>query len=93
MLAALPVVTTRFAGLEELLDGKDIAVTVPLDDDEAMARAIETYLEDPARAAALGRRARQWVRRQFTWDTLVASMGSFYTGLMQDKPDDLPVAH
>ena len=83
MMAGLPVVTTRFAGLDELLGGREIAVTVPLDDDEAMAREIVVLLDDPERRSRLGGEGRSWVRETYTWDRLVGEMESFYEDLMR----------
>lgn len=85
MMAGLPVVTTRFAGLDELLGGRDIAVTVPLDDDEAMAREIAALLDDPGRCSRLGGEARAWVGERFPWDALVRTMESFYEDLVDGR--------
>jgi glycosyltransferase involved in cell wall biosynthesis len=81
MMSGLPVVSTRFAGLDELLAGREIAVTVPLDDDEAMAREISALLDDSDRSSRLGDAARAWVGERFPWDALVRTMESFYEDL------------
>jgi len=82
MAAGLAVVTTPFSSLEELTGGRELAVTVPFDDDEALAREIVALLDDPARRRRLGEEGRAWVRERYTWDRLIGEMESFYEGLM-----------
>jgi len=84
MAAGLPIVTTPFSSLDELTGGRDLVVTVPFDDDEAMARELAALLDDPARRRRLGEEARSWVRERYTWDRLVREMESFYEGLMRN---------
>jgi glycosyltransferase involved in cell wall biosynthesis len=56
MALARPVVSTRVSMIPEILDG--CGVVVPPGDVRALAAALRGLLDDPARAAAMGRRAR-----------------------------------
>jgi glycosyltransferase involved in cell wall biosynthesis len=62
MAAGVPVVTTDTGGLRELVEG--VGSLVPVRDAEAVARAVGSYLDDPAArhtAVAVGRRrAASW---------------------------------
>jgi glycosyltransferase involved in cell wall biosynthesis len=63
---ALPLIATRASG-DVIEDGVN-GILIPPDDPEALATAIQTLHADPARAAAMGARARQRVAGHFTWD-------------------------
>lgn len=64
MLAGRPLVATAVGGLPGLV--QDGAVLVPPDDARALGLAVRALLDDPARAARLGERARQVAA---TWPT------------------------
>ncbi|MGA0597327.1 glycosyltransferase family 4 protein [Enterovirga sp. CN4-39] len=65
---ALPLVSTRFAGIPEFVrDGLD-GVLVPSGDWEALSNAINGLARDPARRATLGRSARERLTTTFTAD-------------------------
>ncbi len=68
MTAGLPVVAPAVGELAATLG--DAGVLVPAGDRAAFADAVVALLADPARAEALGRAARERVRRCFDWDAL-----------------------
>jgi colanic acid/amylovoran biosynthesis glycosyltransferase len=61
MSVGTPVVTTTVAGLPELLHHDATGLLVPPDDPAALAVAIDSLLEDPARAAEIGDGGRRLV--------------------------------
>jgi glycosyltransferase involved in cell wall biosynthesis len=63
MLAGVPVVASRVGSLPEVLG--DTGVLVPPDDPEALADALISLVEHPARRAALGRRGAERARARF----------------------------
>lgn len=65
MAAGVPVVSTPVAGVAEMLDDGAAGLLVPQRDARAMADAIATLLDDPARARTLAERARARVETQF----------------------------
>ena len=66
MAMAKPVVTTSMAaaGAEATVAGEELLVT---DTPEATAEAVFSLLDDPARRAAMGVRARRRVRESYGW--------------------------
>lgn len=78
MASGLPVITTDFDGARELVTGPEVGTIVPLDDAEAAAKAIETYLENPEQAETIGRNARNWVHETFSMSAMVNKTMAFY---------------
>jgi N-acetyl-alpha-D-glucosaminyl L-malate synthase BshA len=73
-----PSVSTRVGGIPEVVtDGVD-GVLVPFGDADALARSIETLLDDPARRAALGRAAQKKAREMFGGEKIVDQYVAFY---------------
>jgi glycosyltransferase involved in cell wall biosynthesis len=72
MASGLPVVATAASGVAEIApDGERSGVVVVSRDDAAgFAAALETVLDDPARRAELGRRARQRAADAFSLDAV-----------------------
>lgn len=65
MLTGLPVVATDIRGSrEEVLDG-ETGILVPVKDANALARALQSLVTDPARRAAMGRAALSRARRLY----------------------------
>lgn len=85
LAAGLPIVTTPFASLRELTGGRDVGVTVPFDDDAALASAISALLDDAERRRRMGEEGRSWVRERYTWDRLTGEMDAFYQGLIENR--------
>jgi glycosyltransferase involved in cell wall biosynthesis len=64
MAAGLPCVATRAGGVPEVLAEGREGLLVPVEDPAALAAAVRALVLDPARAAALGRAARERVARE-----------------------------
>lgn len=76
--AGIPVVAGRSGGAPEtVLDGETGQVVDGRDVDE-LAEVISALLADPDRAQRMGQAGRQWVGRDWNWDTLTARL----SGLM-----------
>ncbi|MCL6511374.1 MAG: glycosyltransferase family 4 protein [Anaerolineae bacterium] len=70
------VIATRLPGLAEyVLDG-ETGVLVQPRDPQGMKEAIEMLWRDPSRAKAMGRRAREWIRSQFSFERWLERIGS-----------------
>lgn len=63
----LPVVTTNVGGIPDLLKEGETGLLVPDDDDEAMARAIESLIADPSLAGRLSANGRRLAERS-SWE-------------------------
>ncbi len=76
---ATPVVASRIGGVGEWLQDGVTGLAVPPCDPAALATAIRTLLDDPARAAALGRAGRDFVaerlRPEAHLDALTSLLG------------------
>jgi glycosyltransferase involved in cell wall biosynthesis len=87
---ALPVVATRHNGFPETIADGDTGILVEEHDVDSMAAAMITLLQNPERAAAMGRAGRARVLAQFTHDhvrrRLLAIMG--LQDLLTDTPPD-----
>lgn len=57
LAAGLPVIVSRFDGVESVIQDGENGLVVPIDDDEALAEAIEKIRLDPALRAALKKQA------------------------------------
>lgn len=68
MAMGLPVVATRVSGIPELVRHDTNGLLIEPDQPLALADAIATLLDDPARAARLGRSARASVQASFDND-------------------------
>ena len=65
---ARPVVASRVGGVAEVVADGETGLLVNRDDADGLARAIETLLDDPARAAAMGRTGRRRAEMLFGWE-------------------------
>ena len=66
MLAAKPVVAARAGSAPELVDDRRTGLLVPVDDSEALGRAVNELLADPGRAAELSRAGLERAREEFS---------------------------
>lgn len=64
MAVGLPVVATRISGSEDIITPGENGLLAPPGDATALAEAIVSVLEQPERAAAMGKRARQFVEQR-----------------------------
>ena len=75
---ALPLVTTDTSGCREVVTDGENGLLVPVADSEALAHAIERFLDDPALASRLGARARERVEREFALDVIINQLIALY---------------
>jgi glycosyltransferase involved in cell wall biosynthesis len=66
MAAGLPVVSTTVGGIPEMVEDGHSGLLVPPGDAPALARALITVLQDPARGRRMGAAGAERVHRQFT---------------------------
>lgn len=63
-----PVVCTNVGGMPEAVVEGETGFVVPPNDSEALSDRLYRLLDDPARARAMGKAARQHVLENWTWD-------------------------
>lgn len=71
-----PVVAGRSGGVPDAVHDGETGLLVDPEDVDAAARAVAGLLDDPARAAAIGRAGRHAVEAFFNWDRVVADLRS-----------------
>jgi len=82
MASGVPVVTTRVAGVSELVEDGVSGFVVPPGDVDALARAIDTLLADPALRARFGAAGRAMVEREFDVGREAAWLGEVFESVL-----------
>jgi glycosyltransferase involved in cell wall biosynthesis len=85
MGAGLPVVACGVGGLLDLVDDGRTGLLVPPGDFHAMAGALQSLIDAPARAAAIGRAARGEIRQRYSFDRMIASFEDLYLSSLQRR--------
>ncbi|HVU33470.1 MAG TPA: N-acetyl-alpha-D-glucosaminyl L-malate synthase BshA [Opitutaceae bacterium] len=78
MFFGRPSVATAVGGIPEVVEDGRSGVLVPPGDTDALARALEAMLDDPARRLALGRAALARARENFSAEAIVPQYETLY---------------
>ena len=78
LASATPLVTTRAGGISAVASDGETARLVPERDSHALAAAIRDLLHEPDLRTALGRRAREFVCRNHSWDRVASDFEAVY---------------
>ncbi|HRN61942.1 MAG TPA: glycosyltransferase [Luteimonas sp.] len=78
--SALPIVATRVGGNGEIVSDGVNGLTVPARDPEALAAALASVIDDPARAEAMGQAGRDWLLANATFQVMAARYLDVYAG-------------
>lgn len=78
MCFACPSVARKVGGIPEVIADNVTGMLVAAEDAEALARAVENLIEDPARRLELGRAARQRAREHFSAEVIVPRYEALY---------------
>jgi N-acetyl-alpha-D-glucosaminyl L-malate synthase BshA len=78
MCFACPSVSTRVGGIPEVVEDSVTGLLVPSGDPAALARAVETLIQDLPRRAELGRAAQRVARERFSADVIVPRYEALY---------------
>lgn len=68
LMAGLPVASSAFPGLAEVVEGEDVGVTFDPADVASIAAALTRLATDPEERAAMGARARRLAETKYNWD-------------------------
>ena len=85
MAAGLPVIANAVGGLVDLIDNERTGLLLPPSDPQALAAALGSLIENPAKAAALGHAARAAVRRRYSFDRMVSAFEDLYTSSLERR--------
>ena len=83
MALGKPIVATRVGGVAELLDDGEAGVLIPARDPIALAEAIGTLLQDPARARTLGEAGRRRAPH-YSAEAMLDALAKLYREVMVD---------
>jgi glycosyltransferase involved in cell wall biosynthesis len=85
MNAGLPVIGSRTGGIPESIQDGQNGLLVPPGDSAALTTAILRVLDDPAWARQLGERGRERIQKEFSIESAVVKMESFYRRLLNGR--------
>jgi len=85
MAARLPVVTTNFLGVDELVQNDRNGIIVPMEDADAAAQALRMYVENPERAKEYGNNAYLSVESAFSMEKMVEETESLYQKRVKEE--------
>jgi mannosyltransferase len=85
MASGNALVAARAGAAEAVVTGGQIALLVPAGDAAALATALEALMRDPERAAAMGRRARDYIASNFSIDSEAAKIAAVYQRVLGRK--------
>lgn len=80
-----PVIATDCGGNRELVSSPDVGWLIPPRDANALTRAIGEAIDDPARAAAVARNAREHVIAGFSKDLRIARLEALYEEVLRER--------
>lgn len=82
MASGLPVVATRVGGTPELVTENVTGMMVPPAQPFAMAKALQTYIQNPILMRRHGRAARERIENEFSVKTMVRQYEAVYDALL-----------
>lgn len=91
MSVGRPVVAARAGGLPEIVHPDRTGSLVPPGDPHALASAICAILDDPVRAAEMGRAAREWVVANASLKQTADGNAEIYRGILHARSSDHPL--
>jgi len=81
MACGTAVVGSAVGGIPEVVSDGETGLLVPPDDPAALATALNELLDDPDRAAGMGRLGREHAITDFGWPAIAAQTAALYAEL------------
>jgi glycosyltransferase involved in cell wall biosynthesis len=81
MAAGLPIIASDFRLWRDIIEEHQCGLAVDPLDPGAIARAIDTLMQDPIAARAMGQRGRRAIETQLNWDAEAVALLQFYDEL------------
>ena len=82
MAAGLPVIASRLPGLREVVRDNDTGLLVQPGVTESLAAAIDTLLQQPAKARELGSRGYEIATAEYRWQAIDEKLRALYRALI-----------
>lgn len=86
MTAGLPIVTTNFDGVDELIKDGVNGKIIAMNDVDGGHSALKSYLDNPELANGLAEKARETAEKQFSMELMVQNTVELYREVMVEKP-------
>jgi glycosyltransferase involved in cell wall biosynthesis len=86
MSYARPVIASAAGGIVDIVQDGRNGLLVPPGDARALAAAIASMIDDPARARAFGLAGREDVARHFSWDAIADRLKEIYLNVARREP-------
>ncbi|HEX6161304.1 MAG TPA: glycosyltransferase family 4 protein, partial [Thermoanaerobaculia bacterium] len=80
-----PVIATNAGGNDELVSSPEVGWLIPMKDRAALTNALLAVIEDPARAAAVGKAARRHVVSGFSKELRISRLEELYSSILRSK--------
>jgi glycosyltransferase involved in cell wall biosynthesis len=88
MACAKPVIYSGAGEGARLVAAADAGIVVPPEDPDALAGAVASIVDDPRRAAEMGRNGRALIESRFSWNAIVdAWLSELEAGLLSETAD------
>jgi glycosyltransferase involved in cell wall biosynthesis len=85
MAAGLPAIATDVGGSREVVEHEVTGLLTAPDDPKALAKSILSLLQNPPAALELARAGRERVRRDFSFEQMIANVNAMYTELLHAR--------
>jgi glycosyltransferase involved in cell wall biosynthesis len=86
MAAALPVVATQLGSIPEIIQHGQSGLLVPVDDVQALSKALLTLIKDRQLAQSMGQVGRRRLEEKFTLAAMIERTCAVYARLLSDRP-------
>lgn len=83
MAAGIPIIASDFPEWRRLIEGEQCGVCVNSSDPSAIAEAIDTLIQDPHRAEALGENGRRAIVERYNWSIEERKLLDLYAELIE----------
>ncbi len=70
MACGTPVITSDLPGVRSVYEDGISGISVPVKDEQALARAISNVLDNPSKRRDMGKAARELAEKRYTWDSI-----------------------
>jgi glycosyltransferase involved in cell wall biosynthesis len=84
MACAIPVVASRVAGTVELIKDGETGLLIDPGDAAQLSKALTTLIKDEGKRLALGKNARRYVERHFSWDKAAVQTLETYKKIVEE---------
>jgi glycosyltransferase involved in cell wall biosynthesis len=82
MATGMPIISTNFAGADELVQNGITGLIVPCDDSNAAYECLHSYIDNPVLARTIGCAGKHFVSERFSMQTMVEKTYAFYMSVM-----------